>query len=173
MTTHRKVHRPLLVLLAIGLPACHGVPDEPVLTVDSRQALLEIPIPNQATWTWYRPETPANHLEYQFDATVSVPDASCSFGFYLYKRPDGVADSGPLNRLLRLGQKSVWCENSAILGIWVRPELDAAGLLRLRLLDSDAVNMMFADRPDSAHVQVRMPGFAAESTVVPVRYVGR
>jgi hypothetical protein len=149
------------------------VPEQPVLTVDSKQALLEVPIPEQATWTWYRPETPANHLEYRFDATVSVADTLYSFGFYLFKRPDRVVDSGPLNRLVSLGQKSVWRDNTTIPGIWVRPELDVAGLLRLRLLDSDVVSMMFGKRPESAQVWVMIAGIDADSTLVPIRYPAR
>jgi hypothetical protein len=157
----------------MGLPACHRVPERPVLTVGTGRALLEVPIPERATWSWYRPETPANRLEYRFDATVSVADTTWSFGFYLFRRPDGTADSGSLSRLLRLGQKSAWRGDDAIPGVWIRAELDVAGLLRLRLLDADVVGMMFADRPESAHVRVRMPGAGADSMMVPIRYVGR
>jgi hypothetical protein len=160
-------------VLFLGLPACHGAPDEPVLTVNSRQALLEIPIPEHDTWTWYRPETRANYLEYQFDATVSVADTPYSFGFYLFKLGGRMTDSGPLSELLRFGQNTVFRDNHAISGIWVRPELDVSGLLRVRLLDSEVVSMMFAQRPEVAQVRVKMPGVDPESTLVSIRYTGR
>ena len=173
MNVGRDIRRVLPILLAIGLCACHGVRDKPVLTVDARQALLEIPIPEQATWTWYRAETTPNNLEYQFDTTVRDADTAYSFGFYLFKFGNHPPDSGSLSRLLEFGQKSVWRNYHTIPGIWVRPELDVAGLMRLRLLDSEVVSMVFAGRPDSAEVHVMIPGAPAESVSVPIRYVDR
>jgi hypothetical protein len=159
-----------LAFVVLGSLTCHSVPDRPTLTVTSTQAVLDIPVPQESAWTWYRSETAGNSLEYRFDVAVDVADTLYAFGFYLYKDPRAKPVSGPLDRLLLIGQKSVWRGHRTVPNIWIRPELDVPGLLRLRLLDADVVAMIFGNRPDSAEIRTTTPDFGADSIAVPIRY---
>lgn len=144
-------------------------------TVGGTRARFVFPVPAVPQWTWYRPTSRPNAVEYRWTAEVSSGGDSYEFGFFLYKlRAPSVPSKGKLSKLLGVGQMSVFHdsggETRAVLpDVKVRVR-QKSGSIIVEIRDPATLRLLFSQRPEEAVLRSQTPDAGLVTSRVRIEY---
>lgn len=145
-------------------------------TVGGKHARFVFPVPAVPQWTWHRPTSRPNAVEYRWTAEVNSGSDSYEFGFFLYKwrAPIGVPSKGKLSKLLGVGQMSVFHdtggETRAVLpDVKVRVSHKSGNII-VEIGDPAALRLLFSKRPEEAVLRSQTPDTGLVTSRVRIEY---
>ncbi len=148
-------------------PKCTGA-----VTPTVAEFTIPLQRPANDIWTWNRPETPDNVLEYSWSVTAVSGTEQYNFGFFYYKFPERHVEKGRLEDLLSTGQSSVFKEDSAGSGTLLPDAVVAVTVennaILVRITDPDLIRLIFHNHP--ATVAIHVVTQTTDYQVVQVNY---
>ncbi len=145
-------------------------------TVGGTRARFVFPVPEVPQWTWYRPTSRPNAIEYRWTAEVNSGGDSYEFGFFLYKlrAPGVVPSNGKLSKLLGVGQRSVFHdsggETRAVLPDAKVRASQKSGTVIVEIRDPATLRLLFSKRPGEAVLRSQTPDAGLVTSRVRIEY---
>lgn len=174
-SARRAVLAVLVVLLGRGFVFGQGTRTTGTVAPNLVEFRIPLEQPAGARWNWNRAETSDNECEYMWQVAVPNRSGRTSFGFYLYKAPGSKPESGELQDLFKAGQASVFREDAQGHGDMVRNARVAVseenGKIVLRITDTDLIQTIFGNHPDTATINTRAIGSNFE--LVKIRFLNQ
>jgi hypothetical protein len=162
-----------VLLVGRAMPSSAQTKSTGIVTSSTAEFRIPLTRPTSGVWTWYRPATQDNALEYSWEVSVSNGVGSYEFGFYLYKFPGSNEKQGQLQELLRAGQMSAF-ESSAEGQGKILPDAKVAisvenDSILIRITDPALVRLIFRDRPVTVNVSTKTPDATFETLPITFR----
>lgn len=144
--------------------------------VGGKRARIVFAVPAVPQWTWYRPTSRFNAVEYRWTAEVSSGGDRYEFGFFLYnwRPPNGVPSKGKLSELLGVGQMSVFHDSGGATRA-VLPDAKVrvshkSGTIIVEIRDPATLRLLFSNRPEEAVLRSQTPDTGLVTSRVRIEY---
>jgi hypothetical protein len=129
--------------------------------VENNMAYFIFPLAGNNPYKWYQDTTENNKEEYVWELSLNETKPTYNFGVYLYKFPMNTPQEGPLDRLIKKAQYSVWtrAENNKLK---TREDLiiDAKVVndrVVVAVRDRHTYDMLFKEKPQKVFFRIIQP----------------
>ena len=167
-------------VLVMASISCSDSPIEPAGSlftgvVGNGELHLTLPLPSRASWMWDQVAAGDGELEYKWTGTIVNGGEQYELGFFKWKTPSAIPESGTFQEMLQSGQSSVFhfdpSSGTSNLVVSGQVATFAAGdSLVIRVIDPTTLALLTSGDPGEATLTRIERGQPTETETVQLEY---